>query len=126
MVLIIKKENPVTFNYFAELTYNDSLHLKLSSSGHFDLPHSPAISPCPSPALGQMPATEKVNIEELLGQLKASESLQEQADIIHYLYKHKWVLVASLCCTEFKTHLIDESICKTLKLSIILSVHYKI
>lgn len=67
------------------------LHLKAHSSSAFDLPMSPSVSPQVSPSVHRKHMEEQagVDLQELLDSLRQSESLQEQADIIHYLYTTK-------------------------------------
>ena len=50
---------------------------------------------------------EGINCEELVDQLKDTEALHEQADIIHYLYTHKYVrliLLTTSICTLASTY----------------------
>ncbi|XP_025085858.1 probable phosphorylase b kinase regulatory subunit alpha isoform X7 [Pomacea canaliculata] len=68
------------------------LHLKDASSGHYDLPHTPSGSPTssPGPRHRQLKGDiSDVDLSDLTDQLQKSETLQEQADIIHYLYTAK-------------------------------------
>ena len=72
-----------------------ALHLKGDHSP------SPMPSPCSSPKLTRMWFTERhfgqennyenVNVQEMVEQLASTENLQEQADIIHFLYMKKFV-----------------------------------
>ena len=68
-------------------------HLRKVKDVHIDLPHTSA---CPSPFQSHpcsMAEAEAVDDLDLLERLKGSESLQEQADIIHYLHKTKCTLL---------------------------------
>ena len=64
------------------------MHLRAVNDSHFDLTHSPHHSPSTTPVMHRHTFVNKseVNLEDLLENLKKSESLQDQADMIHYLY----------------------------------------
>ncbi|XP_070197407.1 probable phosphorylase b kinase regulatory subunit alpha isoform X7 [Littorina saxatilis] len=75
------EEANIPFQFDSE---NNFQHLRTAVSMHHS--HSMTLSGHHNISI---PQGNEVNVHELLENLKQSDSLQEQADIIHYLYTHK-------------------------------------